>query len=250
MIHFTPPPPVHLWGPLQINSHGFFFLVGALAAFFWTRARVRPEYREAVEASLPYMVIGGVLGARLAWVALNPAIFLQPAEIFKVWSGGLVSYGGLIGAVLAWLVFLRFHKLPVVELTEAMAPTALLGWGIGRLGCFLHWSQEWGTVTTVPWAIVVGSDAPRHPVMLYQALMLLAAAPLAAWLGRRFGSAAGWSLLLYGLSRFVGDLFREWDPPWLAQTSRLTALTLALVGLALVLRRARTGGSSAESPTQ
>lgn len=251
MIHFTPPESIHLIGPLQINSHGVFFLIGALAAFFWTRKRAPEEYRESIEGVLPYMTVGGVLGARLAFVAMNPSTVTGPLDLFKVWQGGLISYGGLVGAVLAWLLYLKARGLPVALLTEAMAPTCLLGWGIGRIGCLLNWANEWGVETSVPWAFIGPDGVPRHPVMLYQALMLILAAPLAAWLGRRFGSATGWSLMLYGIARYLGDGFRDYDPVWLRLSSQATAATLFSLGLVLFLLRKRgSSDSSGASPAR
>lgn len=244
MIHFTPPKAIHLVGPLQINSHGVFFLIGALVAFFWARARTRPKYREFVEGVLPWMTVGGVLGARLLWVLMNPGVVTSLPEFFQVWSGGLISYGGMVGAVLAWLAYLKFYHLPMGELTNAMAPPCLLGWGIGRLGCLLNWDHEWGTPTSVAWAFIGPDLVPRHPVMGYEALALMLAAPLAAALGRRLGSAMGFSLLLYGVARFLADGYREYEPTSLQVTSQATAFGIAVFGMVLLLFRKSGSGDS------
>lgn len=226
-------------GPLVLSSHGFFFLVGAVVAFVFTRRRTDPRYHDALEDVLPWMTIGAILGARLLYVAQNPPLWTQPFEAVAVWKGGLVSYGGMVGSLAAWVLYLRRRGLPVWELSDAMAPAALLGWGLGRIGCLLSWYGEFGTVTDVPWAFVVDGVA-RHPVMLYLALGLATASAVVVVVSRRTGwSATGLALLLYGLIRATCDLWRYWDPPQLLYTSQGFSLFLALIGLVILVRRAK-----------
>lgn len=238
MIPFTPPSDFHL-GPLTLNSHGLFFLLGALVAYFWTRARVPRELHAHLDFVASWMTVGGILGARLAYVLLNPSMLLEPWRILALWEGGLVSYGGFLGALAAWLLYLRRNQLPADLLNDAMGPPALLGWAIGRLGCLLNWWNEYGTVTTVPWAFVVGQEPPRHPVMLYLALGHGIAALVVAWLARRLRVRAdGLALMAFGLVRFVFDFWRFYEPAGLRMASHAMCLALFSLGL-LVVRRGR-----------
>ncbi|MEW6281283.1 MAG: prolipoprotein diacylglyceryl transferase [Candidatus Eremiobacterota bacterium] len=237
VIRFDPIQSIPL-GPLKVTSHGLFIFLGALLTLFWARARTPPEYREAMEGALPWMTVSGVLGARLAWVVINPGEIHSPLDVIAFWQGGLVSYGGMLGALTAWTVYGRVYRLPVGRLTDALAPAGLLGWGVGRLGCFMSWVGEPGSPTTLPWGVTAPEImGARHPVMLYQSFMLILGAGLVVWLARRTGrSAAGLSLGVYGLSRFVGDLFRDWTPDWLGTVSMVIALALAAAGLIYALR--------------
>lgn len=234
MIQFTPPPEIHL-GPLTLNSHGIFFLLGALAAYFWTRARVPREYHADLDYVASWMTLGGVIGARLLYVLLNPSMLLHPLEIFALWEGGLVSYGGFLGALAAWLLYMRKNGLPSDLLNDAVGPPALLGWGVGRIGCLLNWWNEYGVVTTVPWAFVVGSDPPRHPVMLYLAAGHIVASLVVAGAARRFRVRAdGLALMAFGTVRFVFDTWRFYDPEWLRLGSHALAILFFLWGLWIV----------------
>ncbi len=236
MIHFTPPPDVRL-GPLVLNCHGLFFLFGALAAYLWTRARVPREHHEHLDFVASWMTLGGILGARLLYVLLNPSILAEPWRLLALWEGGLVSYGGLVGAALAWWLYLRRHGLPLDLFNHAIGPPALMAWGIGRIGCLLNWWHEYGTVTAVPWAFVVGQEPPRHPVMLYLAVGHILAALAAAFIARGLRLRAdGLALMGYGLVRGTFDVWRDYDPEWLRQGSQAVAAGLFLLGLVLVLR--------------
>lgn len=242
MIRFTPPPEVHL-GPLTLNSHGLFFLLGALAAYFWTRARLPEKYHAHVDYAASWMTLGGVVGARLLYVALNPSMVRNPLDVFALWQGGLVSYGGLFGALIAWAIYVKVNRLPAALLNDAMGPPGLLGWGIGRIGCFLNWYNEFGTPTDVPWAIIAPvapggpDDVPRHPVMLYLAVFNILAAVAAALLARRLNLRAdGLALMGYGLVRLIFDTWRDYDPAWLHQGSAGVSIFLFLVGLVIVVK--------------
>ncbi|MGE0493688.1 MAG: prolipoprotein diacylglyceryl transferase [Vulcanimicrobiota bacterium] len=232
---FHPPDIVPLFGPFLISSHGVAFLLAAVVAYLFTRRRVPPRYHRHLEDVLPFMVVGALLGARLLYVLQNPVLWSDPREAFSLWNGGLVSYGGLVGAVLAWLAFLRYRGLPVGPLSDALAPTALVGWGIGRLGCLLSWYGETGTVTTMPWGFVVDAEQPRHPVMLYLSLALFLSAAVVLQLEQRTDwPTTGPALVTYGLSRASMDFFRDYDPHLLMYTSQAFCVVLVVMGLAII----------------
>ncbi len=248
MIHFTPPPEVHL-GPVTLNCHGTFFLLGAVTAWVWTRARVPREYHVHLDNLASWLTLGGIVGARAFYVLLNPSMLLDPLSVLAIWEGGLVSYGGFFGALAAWWLYLRWNNLPRELFNDAVGPPALAGWGVGRIGCFLNWWNEYGTVTAVPWGLVVGSDPPRHPVMLYLAIGHILAALTAARLGRRWGVRAdGLALMGYGLTRFTLDFWRDYDPVSLRLGSQALAGVFLVAGLFLVMK-GRMPDRSAPAPT-
>lgn len=247
MIPFDPPPRLHL-GPLTLTSHGLFFLLGGAAAYLWTRRRLPAELRPHLDGAATWMVLAAIVGARLLFVLQNPHLLGDPSAALAVWEGGLVSYGGMLGALLAWVAYLRVHRLPVRLMSEALGPPALLGWGVGRIGCLLNWSDEIGTVTGVPWAFVVAGDAPRHPVMLYLAVAHMAAAGLVALAARRLGLRAdGLALMAYGLVRAVLDTWRDYDPEALRAASQSTALAIFMLG-ALIVVHARLRAARLPAP--
>ena len=85
------------------------------------------------------LIMSGVIGGRIMFVVLDLEYFkTRPLDIFKLWEGGLVWYGGLILAVISGAVFLRIYKMPILKTADLMMPYVALGQAIGRIGCFLN----------------------------------------------------------------------------------------------------------------
>ena len=240
-IPFTPPEYIHLVGPFQLSAHGVAFLLAAVISLLLTRKRTPPEYHRALEDVIPYMLLGAVIGARGLYFVQQPDLWSKPWKFFTFWEGGLVSYGGMVGAILGFTFYLKWKKLPVAVICDAMAPTALVGWGVGRIGCFLSWYNEFGTpAPNLPWAFVVEPDVPRHPVMLYLSICLITAGlGLMRLPTEKPFRVTGLALMAEGVIRATLDTWRDYDPDFLVWTSRLACLLIFLWGLALYRRSNR-----------
>ena len=234
MIHYTPPPVLHICGPLVINVHSLFFCLGAIAAYMWTLKRLSPEYRKHLDELLLWMTIFGIVGARLMFVVVNWHNIDHLWQILAFWQGGLVSYGGFLGTMIAWVWYIKKNNLPLDLFCHALGPSALLGWGIGRIGCFLAWQGELGTYTDMPWAFVVGNDLPRHPTMLYLAIGHILFAFIASHLAEvRKINAASISLIFFGAVRAILDYWRDYDPSWLYLGSLAISVIWIIIGIYL-----------------
>src|SRR5882757_3969556 len=120
-------------GPLTIHWYGILVAIGFLAGL-WTagrRARLSGIASEKIFDLGPWLIIGGILGGRVLYVisywredfADHPF-----PEIFMIQHGGLVFYGGLIGATIAGITYLRLKKLPLWPVADIMAPSVALGY--------------------------------------------------------------------------------------------------------------------------
>jgi phosphatidylglycerol:prolipoprotein diacylglycerol transferase len=188
-----------------------------------------------------WIILGGMLGARLAYVAVTWQEFAHDwAGIIRVWDGGLVFYGGFVGGVVSGAWFIHRHKLPFWKFADVAAPYVPLAHTFGRLGCFFagccygRESRSWGLVFPA-----LGDNIPHLPTQLYEAgfnallfLFLFLRRKQARPAGRLFwlyvGLYAAWR---FGVEFFRGDEIRGtvfW--PWL-HTSQLLAL-LGLVAAA------------------
>ncbi|MBF8280603.1 MAG: diacylglyceryl transferase [Candidatus Magasanikbacteria bacterium] len=134
---------IHL-GPITIYVWGVFVALAILLGVVLAARFVRRRGLSAdliIDAAF-WMVVGGLTGARLLHVfAYEPEYFLaSPLEIFKVWHGGLSSFGGMIGGVLALLLFLRLRRMRLATFAPylyAIFFALPFAWGFGRIGCFL-----------------------------------------------------------------------------------------------------------------
>jgi len=173
------------------------------------------------EDLLTWMILGVVLGGRLGYVLFyNPAHFLaNPADILKVWEGGMSFHGGFIGVILGVVLFARLRSIALLQISDAVALAAPAGIFFGRLANFVN-GELWGRVTDVPWAMVFpgAGPEPRHPSQLYEAGLegLLLGAVMwwlaysRSWL-KHPGAVAGMFFIGYGLSRSLVENFRQWD---------------------------------------
>jgi len=233
-------PPVHPeafhLGPLTVHWFGVGMALAFLAGM-WTAVRRAPQagVRGELVADLvvPWLLLGGVLGARVMFVATywQESFAGKPFwEVFMIQRGGLVFYGGLIGASLTVILFARVKQVSLWKLADILAPSVALGSMFGRLGCFMN-GCCFGRPCELPWGIrfpansyawdaqVVsglitgeGAAAPVHPTQLYDALLNLALYLGLAWWfrnRRRFdGQIFALYLMCYAVTRSTVEAFR------------------------------------------
>jgi phosphatidylglycerol:prolipoprotein diacylglycerol transferase len=218
------------------------------------------------EELLTWMILGVVLGGRLGYVVFyNPGYFLaNPAEIVKIWQGGMSFHGGFIGVMVSLFLYARLNRVALLQAGDAVALAAPAGLFFGRLANFIN-GELWGRVTDVPWAMVFPAAGPetRHPSQLYEAgLEGLLLGAVMWWLAlrrgwlKRPGSVIGVFFIGYGLARSLVENFRQWD----AQIGyaieigsggltmgQMLSLPMVLIGAGFIWNawRQRSGGKSA-----
>src|SRR5204863_5990508 len=131
------------FGPLTVTWYGVMVATAFLAGL-WTASRrglLTGVSSEKVLDLGPWLIIGAILGARTLYVLSywQQQFAGKPfTEVFKVWQGGLVYYGGLIGATVAGILYARLKKIPVWKLGDVIAPSIALGYVFGRIGCLMN----------------------------------------------------------------------------------------------------------------
>ena len=213
------------FGNFHIYAYGFFIVVGfgvaTVLAFLKIRKSTIRISRENAADLFFYTALSGFLGSRLFFVLINFDIYRHhPLQIFKIWEGGLVFYGGLIPAAIVAFGYMRWRGLPVWKLADLISPLIALGLSFGRVGCFFA-GCCYGKETSLPWAVVFKNpdslarlNVSLHPTQLYDAANGLAIFFFLNWLSKRktFDGQIFWLFLfLYSITRFFIEMFRG-DP--------------------------------------
>jgi phosphatidylglycerol:prolipoprotein diacylglycerol transferase len=215
-------------GPFSIRWYALAYVAGLLFAWWYVRrlAAGRPADRRILEPAdvddlLFWATLGVILGGRIGYVLFyKPSYFLaHPLEIPALWTGGMSFHGGLIGVILAIVIFARVRKRRLLSVADLAACATPVGLFFGRIANFIN-DELWGRVSHVPWAMVfpTGGPLPRHPSQLYEALLEGVALFVLLWVIRRRtnaldrpGTLAGWFCIGYGVARFIAEYFRQPD---------------------------------------
>ncbi len=207
-------------GSFQIHWYGVFVAVGFLAGL-WTAGRRGLIYQispERVSDIGPWIIVGALIGARLLYVITywKEDFANQPLwSIFQIRQGGLVFYGGFIGAAVATILYTRRHKLSLWQMADTLAPSVALGHAFGRLGCLMT-GCCYGKACSLPWGIQFPKDHISHPhivhpTQIYEALLNLGLYAGLAWFYRkkRFeGQVFAIYLMSYAWLRAFVEFFR------------------------------------------
>jgi phosphatidylglycerol:prolipoprotein diacylglycerol transferase len=261
-------------GPLEVRWYGLAYMAGLLLGWLYIKHLLRqdrlwpggrrPFEPEKADDLLLYMTLGVLVGGRLGNVLFyEPAYYFRnPLEIPAVWKGGMAFHGGLIGSIIATILFARRIGANVWSVMDACAAATPIGLFFGRLANFIN-AELWGRPSTAPWAMVFpGAGAgpmPRHPSQLYEAFFEGAVLFAVLWwlthhrlALRRPGVIAGAFLIGYGLARSFCEFFREPDVGHILTFGPFTAgmfysLPMILAGVLIVRAAGRRTPASADA---
>ena len=248
-------------GPFAIRWYALAYVVGILIGWRYARGLAArgesPLTPVLLDDFVTWAVLGIVLGGRLGYILFyDLEVYLQnPLQVFALWHGGMSFHGGLIGVILAMILFAWRHKLRFFHLADPVAAATPIGLFLGRLANFVN-GELYGRPTDLPWAMVFPRDEaklPRHPSQLYEAalegivlfIVLFIAARYFRVL-RRPGTESGLFLLGYGICRIIGEYFRQPDIQLgylIGGTTmgQLLSVPMVLIGIAFIWRARRTG---------
>lgn len=215
-------------GPIAIRWYALAYVGSLVFAWWFVRRLVRNQTAaarimddKAVDDLLFWSTLGVIVGGRLGYVVFyKPDFYFANIErILTLWQGGMAFHGGLIGVVLAIILFCRRRGINIYSVGDLVACAAPMGLLLGRLANFIN-GELWGRVSDVPWAMVfpTGGPLPRHPSQLYEAILegLLLLIVINLWRHRtralnRPGELAGVFCIGYGLARSFVEYFRQPD---------------------------------------
>lgn len=192
------------------------------------------------------VAVGSLIGARLFYVAAhwNDYYSKNVLEIFQVWNGGLVFYGGLLGGGIGLVLMARTKQLNVARLGDAVAAPLALGTAIGRLGCYFN-GCCYGIPAKAPWGVNFFGDGRYLPTQLIElAWALIMFGIIFFWLEKKVefksdGSLFIIYLVLYSSGRFFVEFIRfsTWKLFGVLSFAQLVSLAVFAVSLYILIRR-------------
>ncbi len=252
-----------IWG------YGFMLLIGFLAAlkFAERRATAAGISRDQLFDLGFWMLICGIGGARLFYLLqYGDKVFQNargPIEHVKaaldLSKGGIVLYGGMIGAAAAYFVFCHRRQISPLALADVLTPSAMIALGFGRIGCLLN-GCCYGDRCELPWAIQFPRESltwnvlvnegfldpaspltmPLHPTQIYSSINAF----LLAWLTamyyrhrRQNGEVFALALIVYPLTRFTIEFIRGDEMGQFGTgftISQIVSMVIFAIGVALV----------------
>ncbi len=207
-------------GPIPIRMYGLMIGTGFLLAIYLASRRAQ---KEGINPDLildlgVYLLIAAIIGSRALYVLTEWHDFTRnPLEMFAIWKGGLVFYGGVLAAVPTGVWFVRKYRLPVWQTADIIAPYAALGHAFGRLGCFFA-GCCYGAPCSGPFCLVFNDPhslapqgVPLFPSQLMESGGEFLVFGLLLYLRRskKFDGQLFWLyLVFYAVLRFTLEFFR------------------------------------------
>ncbi len=271
-------------GPLVIRAYGVMIALGLFAGAWLAahEARRRGIHPDLVWDALPWLAIGGVIGARL-WHILTPSLSLRmqgrgtayylshPLEAIAIWKGGLGMPGVIIGGALALWLYTRVRQVDFRVWLDLVAPALPLGQAIGRWGNYFN-QELYGRPTDLPWKLYIdpahrlpGYEAVAyyHPLFAYEMLWNLLNMAALLYIARRWarrllpGDLFLLYLAIYGFGRFWLEFLRLDISPVAGLNVNQTLMAVVTIGSvatlylrhrrAAALEKARKSSESATS---
>ena len=222
-------------GPVAIRWYAVAYIAGILLGWWYAVRLVRsarywgawggkpPLSAEQVDDFILWATLGIIVGGRIGYILFyglvyQPDLYADPMQWVMIWEGGMSFHGGLLGVILAVVLFSIIKRLDMVRVGDVVASVVPIGLFTGRIANFIN-GELFGKPTDMPWAMVFpnGGPEPRHPSQLYEAalegIVLFIILRVMARLGafNRPGLIIAAFLFFYGTFRIIGEIFRDSD---------------------------------------
>ncbi len=207
---------------LEIRWYSLAYIAGILIGWFLSKKIFisTEKIKESFDDYLTYIILGIIIGGRLGYVFFyNFGYYSQNLiEIIMIWHGGMSFHGGLLGVILATLLFAKKNNHNPFEYLDIVALVSPIGIFFGRIANYIN-SELYGIETKIPWAVkfIKVDELFRHPSQLYEAasegLILFIILLYFRYKGflKMPGIISGIFLIFYSFFRFIVEFFRAPD---------------------------------------
>ena len=171
-------------GLFQIRWYSMAYILGIVLGWIYAKNIIKKIQKNDYNFSsikvsqfddiIIYLVLGIILGGRLGYVVFyNFEYYSQNIlEIFKLWQGGMSFHGGLLGIIIATLIFVKNKNANFFKFSDIIACVAPIGLFLGRISNFIN-GELFGKASSLPWAVIFpsGGNIARHPSQIYEAIL-------------------------------------------------------------------------------
>ena len=238
---------------LEIRWYSLAYIFGIIIGWLYCKKKLiqNEKILHLFDDLIAYLIIGIILGGRLGYIIFyNLEYYLDNLfEILMIWKGGMSFHGGLIGVILATIIFGKKHKINSYIFLDLIALVAPIGLFLGRIANFIN-SELYGRETDVLWSVkfVAIDNIARHPSQIYEAIF---EGLILFFLLNHFakkdsfkspGLISSIFLMLYSFFRFVLEFFRAPDPQIGYLAYQLTfgqfiSVVFFFIGISLYLKK-------------
>ena len=207
---------------LEIRWYSLAYIIGILLGWILSKKVFISDLnlKDKFDDFITFLILGIIIGGRLGYVFFYnfEYYFNNPADIFKIWQGGMSFHGGLIGVIIASIWFSKKNNQNVFDYLDIVSLVAPIGIFCGRLANFIN-SELYGIETNMPWAVkfVQVDNLFRHPSQLYEAIFegIILFLILIYFRKKGFmkipGFISGLFLIFYSIFRFLIEFYRAPD---------------------------------------
>jgi len=195
-----------------------------------------------------WIMVGVIIGGRLLYVLFHMKEYIHNLlGIIEIWTGGMMFFGGFIGALIAGLLYVRKQKVSTLLLADMISPSLGLGEFFTRIGCFLN-GCCFGVPSSLPWAVkfpdnslpahALDQNCAIHPTQLYSSLFGLL---LFFFLQKRFnqkhfrGELFSLYLIFSAVFRFGVDFIRYYENVQNLLINQFISIAIAVVGVVMLV---------------
>lgn len=214
------------FGFLEIRWYSLAYIFGIFLGFYYAKYLIKKFwYKENINVQvldnfLIYLILGIILGGRLGYILFyNFNYYYQnPLEILFLWQGGMSFHGGVIGVLIASLIFAKKNNVKILVLTDIVVCATPIGIFLGRIANFIN-GELYGKKTFSDYGVIFPKIdmEPRHPSQLYEAilegLILFFLLNIILKFKKKLfnGELSCYFLIFYSIFRIISELFREPD---------------------------------------
>ena len=207
---------------LEIKWYSIAYILGIVLGWIYCKKKLIKDKKilNLFDDLIAYIIFGIIIGGRVGYVLFyNLKYYLENiSEVFMIWNGGMSFHGGLIGVIIATLLFSKKHKINTYIFLDLISLTAPIGIFFGRIANFIN-SELYGKETDVFWSVkfLAIDNISRHPSQIYEAILegvilfILLNYIVKKNIFSKAGVISSLFLIFYSIFRFLAEFYRVPD---------------------------------------